>query len=358
MKIIPTEVLIIGGGLTGLTIAYLLQKEKIDCKVVEARDRLGGRIHTIYGERTPPVDMGATWVGKKHTAVLALLKELGVGIFDQVLGERAIFEPISTSPPQVVQLPPNTNPTFRIQGGTTQLINALANKLSKDQIYMAQPIQSIEKKEGFFLMKSETTQFQAKLVISTLPPNLLAQTIRFTPALPTKLTEIMRDAHTWMGESIKIGLTYEQPFWQADDLSGTITSNVGPIPEMYDHSNVENNRYGLIGFFSGVYFSVTKEERLEMILRQLEKYYGAPVHDFLTYEETVWRKEPFTFAGYDRHILPHQNNGHPMYKENYLDGRFFIAGAETVGTHSGYMDGAIISARHTVQQINQLLNGN
>ncbi|GEM_PF-7089624 len=46
MKIVQTEVLIIGGGLTGLTIAYLLQKENIAVKVVEARDRLGGRIKT------------------------------------------------------------------------------------------------------------------------------------------------------------------------------------------------------------------------------------------------------------------------------------------------------------------------
>ena len=135
MKIIETEVLIIGGGLTGLTIAALLQKENIAVKIVEARDRLGGRIKTIYGDKTPPVDMGATWVGKKHRALLDLLKVLDIDIFDQILGERAIFEPISTSPPQVVQLPPNIDPTFRIQRGTANLINTLAKQLKADQIY-------------------------------------------------------------------------------------------------------------------------------------------------------------------------------------------------------------------------------
>lgn len=355
MKIIQTEVLIIGGGLTGLTIAYLLQKENIAVKVVEARDRLGGRIKTVYGEKMPPVDMGATWVGKKHTALLDLLKILGIGTFDQILGERAIFEPISTSPPQVVQLPPNTDPTFRIQEGTATLINILAEQLKADQIYTAQPIKSIKKKGQRLIVESEEIQFEAKVVIATLPPNLLAKTIQFQPALPTDLTTIMTNTHTWMGESIKIGLTYEKPFWQADNSSGTITSNVGPIPEMYDHSNVAANRFGLIGFFSGTYFSVSKEQRLSMVLNQLQKYYGTQANDFLTYEETVWRKESFTFADYDAHILPHQNNGHAIFSQTFLDGQFFIAGAETSPIHPGYMDGAVVSATQTSEKVRQLL---
>lgn len=39
-----------------------------------------------------------------------------------------------------------------------------------------------------------------------------------------------------MGESIKVGLTYTTPFWR-EKSSETIFSNVGPIPEIYDHSS-------------------------------------------------------------------------------------------------------------------------
>lgn len=355
MEIVETEVLIIGGGLTGLTTAYLLGKENIQVKIVEARPRLGGRIKTIYSDHIPPMEMGATWVGKKHTALLDLLTTLGIGIFDQTLGERAIYEAISTSPPQVVQLPPNTDPTFRIQGGTENLINTLASQLTPEQIYLAQPIQSIEKSKTTFIVKSEQSKFQAKVVISTLPPNLLAKTIDFKPTLPPNLVTILSNTHTWMGESIKIGLAYEKPFWRTGNSSGTIISNVGPIPEMYDHSNVEGNRFGLIGFFNGTYFSVSREKRLSLILNQLQKYYGAKVNDYLTYEETVWRKEPYTFAPYDSHLLPHQNNGHSIFRETVLDGQFFIAGAETAPTHPGYMDGAVISAKQIFQEVAKVL---
>ena len=66
MDTIKAEVLIIGGGLTGLTLAYLLQEKGIHCNVVEARNRLGGRIFTESYESSQPLEMGATWLGKKH----------------------------------------------------------------------------------------------------------------------------------------------------------------------------------------------------------------------------------------------------------------------------------------------------
>lgn len=55
-----------------------------------------------------------------------------------------------------------------------------------------------------------------------------------------------------MGESIKVGLTYATPFWR-EKSSETIFSNVGPIPEMYDHSNAEETYFGLMGFLNGAY---------------------------------------------------------------------------------------------------------
>ena len=43
------EVIIIGGGLSGLTIAYELKKKNISFKILEAQNRLGGRIETYLG---------------------------------------------------------------------------------------------------------------------------------------------------------------------------------------------------------------------------------------------------------------------------------------------------------------------
>lgn len=346
MKTVRSDVTIIGAGLTALALAYFLRNEKLDVNIVEARTRLGGRIYTCN-----QIEMGATWLGKKHTYLVALLKELNINIFEQELGERAIFEPISTSPPQLVNLPYNSDPSYRIKGGTSKLIHTLANFMDKEKIYFNQKIKSIQKEENDISLFSDTHHFKAAKVISTLPPYLLINTIQLNPILPQQLINITRNTHTWMGESIKVGLIYKQAFWKEKNSSGTIFSNVGPIPEMYDHSNYEKSHFALKGFLNGSYFSVSKEKRLELVMQQLEKYYGKIVRSFVKYEEAVWRKEPFTFVPYDSHILPHQNNGHSIYQNSCWNNTLFIAGSETAGNYPGYMEGAVRSARFIASHV-------
>ncbi len=41
------RIIIIGGGLNGLVLAYLLSKEHIHATILEASPRLGGRIQTF-----------------------------------------------------------------------------------------------------------------------------------------------------------------------------------------------------------------------------------------------------------------------------------------------------------------------
>lgn len=345
------QVLIIGGGLTGLTLAHLFEQKGIHYQVLEARERLGGRIFTHSYRESKPMEMGATWLGKKHIYLVQLLKKLGIGIFEQVLGQRAIYEAISTSPPQLVSLPPNDTPSFRIKGGSYSMIDALLEGLSPDSIHTNQIVQAIRQTEEGFHVKTQKSNFKANYVVSTLPPSLLVNTIDIQPTLPPPMVALAQQTHTWMGESIKIGLTYSEPFWRKNNSSGTIVSNVGPIPEMYDHSNYEDSFFALKGFLNGAYFSVSKNERLEMILRQLRKYYGNKADDYLSYDEAVWRKEPFTFHPYNQHILPHQNNGHQLFRQSFLDGKFFIGGSETAADFPGYMDGAVQSAEWISQQI-------
>ncbi|MEN0005239.1 MAG: NAD(P)/FAD-dependent oxidoreductase [Bacteroidota bacterium] len=344
-----SDLLIIGAGLTGLSLAYFLRNSGLKIHLLEARERVGGRIHTLYPVGQAPLEMGATWLGKKHTALVSLLDELGIATFEQQLGGRAIYEPISTSPHQLVQLPANDEPSYRISGGTTALIKHLAKAIPPAQLQLGTVVQRIKRTESGVEVISNRGTFTAKKVVSTLPPNLLASTIAFEPALPSSLQAVMHQTHTWMGDSIKISLSYTQPFWRKPPLSGTVVSNVGPIPELYDHANVEDTAYALKGFLNGAYFSATKAQRLQLVLRQLEKYYGSQVRDFIAYEEAVWREEPYTFAPYQHPILPHQNGGHELYQRSYWDNRLFIAGSETARAFPGYMNGAVQSARYIAQ---------
>ena len=57
-----TEVVIIGGGAAGIAAGRRLAKAAIDCLVVEARPRLGGRAWTIAGNSGFPLDLGCGWL--------------------------------------------------------------------------------------------------------------------------------------------------------------------------------------------------------------------------------------------------------------------------------------------------------
>lgn len=337
------SIIIIGAGLTGLTLAYLLKKKGLDAQIIEARPRLGGRMLTDYQKDKAPIELGATWLGEKHQQLNQLLAELNLGIFEQSIGPRAIYEPISTSPPQLAQLPPNDEPSYRIQRGSANLIQTLAAKLDHGQVHLNEVVQSIQSTADQLLVRTTKTTYLGDYVISTLPPKLLFSKVQL-PALPTELAALAQNTHTWMGESIKVGLRYSSPFWRDDQTSGTIFSNVGPVSEMYDHADYEDQTYALKGFMNGSYHSATPEFRRDLILKQLAKYFGPIVQQYLSYEEKVWSQEAFTFVPYDGYILPHQNNGNPLFRKAYLNGRFFVGGSETALHHPGYMDGAVSSA--------------
>jgi monoamine oxidase len=76
----PTDVIIIGAGASGLMAAYTLVKAGKSVKVLEARDRTGGRIHTISGQNfSAPTELGAEFVHGDLPVTLSLLKEADIG---------------------------------------------------------------------------------------------------------------------------------------------------------------------------------------------------------------------------------------------------------------------------------------
>jgi monoamine oxidase len=345
------RLIIIGGGLSGLTLAYVLAKKKVFATVLEASNRPGGRIQTIKGENETPLELGATWFSDSHPNLISLLNELQLKKFPQYSKGKCLFQTKSFEPAQEFHIPESETPSYRIAGGTQSLIHALTEKLESKQIKLNTKVVSIKEIENQLIVQSSNGEaYIADKVILCMPPQLINSQITFTPELPPTISALLPTVQTWMAGSIKFVLEYSQPFWRKNGYSGMLYSHVGIVSEMYDHTNFEEDKFGFTGFLNASSSTYTRELRKELVLKQLEELLGKDASTPLSYQEKIWTDE-FILNGNPLISRPHQNNGHPLFQESYMGGKLLFSGTESVSEFSGYMEGAIRAAKTILKEI-------
>jgi monoamine oxidase len=72
------DVVVVGAGLAGLSAARDLARGGADVVVLEARDRVGGRVEQVAVDAGRPVQLGGEMIGTAHTAYLGLVEEVGL----------------------------------------------------------------------------------------------------------------------------------------------------------------------------------------------------------------------------------------------------------------------------------------
>ena len=339
------KIIIIGGGLSGLTLAYLLSKRNIHTTILEASSRLGGRIQTIKGINGTPLELGATWFSDVHKNLLSLVEELGLKKFPQFSNGVSLFQTKSFEPAQKFFVPEAETPSYRLAGGTQILTDTLANKLSRENICLNAKVSTIRQTaDGISLETLEGKIYNASKAIVCIPPQLAISTVHFDPALPDHTVSLLPTVQTWMAGAIKFTLEYEKPFWRNEGYSGMLYSHAGIIVEMYDHTNFEETKYGLTGFLNGGVSGYSQDVRKEFVIKQLVDLLGEKAANPLAYYDKVWSDE-FVVSGDQIIQRPHQNNGHPLLHKSYMNGNLYFSGTETASEFAGYMEGAVVAAK-------------
>lgn len=88
------RVVIIGAGFAGLAAALKLYKKNIPFTVLEARNRIGGRVfsHTMDSPEKLVIELGAEWVGESHTRLRKLCSEMNLELEDNRFDTHLIYD--------------------------------------------------------------------------------------------------------------------------------------------------------------------------------------------------------------------------------------------------------------------------
>jgi len=78
----PVDTVVIGGGLAGLTAASTLLASGQSILLLEARSSIGGKVQNRALNNGSVTEVGAEFIGPTQDAVLAMVKELELELFD------------------------------------------------------------------------------------------------------------------------------------------------------------------------------------------------------------------------------------------------------------------------------------
>jgi monoamine oxidase len=347
-----TETLIIGAGLAGLSLAAQLSLAKRDFLLVEARNRLGGRIltETIQGGH---FDLGPAWFWQGQPRIAVLIDQLGLKVFEHYSDGALLLEDARGNVAQESGFAPMQG-SMRLQGGLAALIKGLSRQIPKNRQRLATPVVNLSRGVAEITAHCATGQpIRASRVVLALPPRL-ANEMTFVPPLPPSAVSAMTGTATWMAGQAKTIVVYDRPFWREAGLSGGVMSQLGPMVEIHDASPRIGGLYALFGFLGlPAQYRTEKQAMEHQILAQLTRLFGDAAASPLALVTKDWAYEVFTSTDLDRKPLrAHPRYGMPRALERLWDGMLIFGGSETAFQFGGYLEGALEAAEHTLALIN------
>ncbi|XP_036913144.1 amine oxidase [flavin-containing] B isoform X3 [Sturnira hondurensis] len=303
------DVVVVGGGISGMAAAKFLHDSGLNVVVLEARDRVGGRTYTIRNEMVKYVDLGGSYVGPTQNHILRLAKELGLETYKVNEVEYLIHHvKIPSDAPWKAPLAEEwdhmtmkelldkicwtesaknlatlfvnlcvTAETHEISalwflwyvkqcGGTTRIISTTnggqerkfvggSGQVSErimdllgDRVKLERPVTHIDQTGENVLVETLNHEvYEAKYVISAIPPSL-GMKIHFSPPLPMMRNQLI--TRVPLGSVIKCIVYYKEPFWRKKDYCGTmiIEGEEAPVAYTLDDTKPDGNYPSIIGF--------------------------------------------------------------------------------------------------------------
>lgn len=362
------DVAIIGGGLSGLSLAQRLDDANRSFTLFESRVRFGGRIYSVpvssFKDRSKTnfrCDLGPSWVWPDSQPRIAeFIEKNNIEKYSQWNSGKNLYHKDRQQPPIAYVSDSTYDSACRIKGGAYQLIYVLLQQLPMEALKLNHHLLEVNNKhdhvELCFEVNSSRVRVKARQVVITIPPRLLANSVTFNPVLDFRLRELMNNTITWMASHAKAVIYYQKAFWRKADFSGNALA-VYPgaaLAEIFDACSPRAELAALSGFFalSAEIRSKYRGDLKALVLEQLVRLFGeeAAHPDEILIKD--WFEDSYTATQADE--LPpgsHPQYGHTWLQLDHWNDKLYFSGTETAEQFGGYLEGALESAERVANSL-------
>ena len=398
------DVAVIGAGAAGLAAARTLSGRPLTLAVLEARDRIGGRAHTVRFEGEG-LDLGCGWLHSADENLLATKAEpAGLTVdrtpppwerqafnlevtpaeqaefraafadFDARVAQAAaegreapaatLFEPGGRWNGRIDAISGalngarfhevsildydayrDTGVNWRVREGYGRLIERLGRAVP---VVLDCPVRRIDRTGPVLKLETAQGMLEARTVIVTVPTDLIArESLRFDPPLPA-LVEAA--AHVPLGLASKMHMTVtgakdfppDSQLWGRTDTAETGGYHLRPFgrPMIEGYFGADLAR-GLEADGEAAFFAFASDELVRLLGSDMRKRL-API------TATMWGADPWSMGAYS-HALP-GHAGDRARMKTPVENRIFIAGEATAEAFYGTAHGAWMEGERAARE--------
>ena len=346
-----TDVIVIGGGLSGLALADHLQRVGIAYRLLEARARFGGRIKVAsVGEAG--FDLGPSWFWPGQPRMAAMAKRFGLTVFDQYSKGTLCYEDEAGAIHRDLGFS-SMEGSYRIQGGIAALIDGLVARLDRKNIMTGAVVKTVRDMAGVAVELQSGEVIKGKRAVLAIPPRVAAN-LTYQPELPSAAMNAMRSMPTWMGGQAKFVAVYDRPFWREKGLSGDAMSRHEPLIEIHDATDPKTGLgalFGFVGTTAGARHGqgdVVKTAAVQQLGRIFGQQALSPEKVF--YQD--WAEQVETASDLDlAPLTEHPAYGLPDALSGLWEKRLYMGSTEVATQFGGFLEGALEIAEHLAQEL-------
>jgi monoamine oxidase len=236
---------------------------------------------------------------------------------------------------------------YKIEGGNSRLINALAASVGNESIHTGTPVRRITQKSGQVRVTTDGRDFEADACICTVPARVLDQIV-FDPPLPA-VQSAAADKLQY-ARIIKNSVLFNERFWGAEDFS--LVSDV--TSHYYFHSTKSQpGKRGIltsyaIGEKADVLASQNNNRRTEIVTRDLLPLNPRAPELALNIQSYAWQRDRYTQGAYAFFRPGQWFTVRPILARPH--GKVLFAG-EHLAEWQGFMEGAVVTGESAAKSL-------